>query len=244
MLMASSVRPAPIRPAKPTISPRRTWKFDPFATRRDASCGCWTVQFLTSKKTSPIFGVRSGKRLSSERPTIPRMMRSSLTPSPFTFSVSIALPSRMIVISSAICSISLSLWLMMMLAMPLDFSPTIRSSRCCESFSFRAAVGSSRMRSLTSLCRAFAISTSCCLPTPRFLICVSGSSSRPTRASRSWARSWALVQSMTPKRPGSLPRNRFSVIDSSGMSASSWWMMTMPACSDCLMSLKRTSSPS
>ena len=48
---------------------------------------------------------------------------------------------------------------------------------------------------------------------------------------------------MTPKRPGSLPRKMFSVIESSGMSASSWWMMTMPARSLERMSLNRTSSP-
>ena len=36
---------------------------------------------------------------------------------------------------------------------------------------------------------------------------------------------------MTPPLAASLPRKMFSAIDSSGMSASSWWMMTMPACS-------------
>ncbi len=36
---------------------------------------------------------------------------------------------------------------------------------------------------------------------------------------------------MTPPLATSLPRKMFSVIDSSGISASSWWMMTIPACS-------------
>ena len=64
---------------------------------------------------------------------MPLMMRSSSTPSALTFSVSIDLPSRMIVIESAICSISLSLWEMMMEVMPRPFRPSIRSSRCWES---------------------------------------------------------------------------------------------------------------
>ena len=60
--------------------------------------------------------------------------------------------------------------------MPRPFRPSIRSSRCWESDSFSAAVGSSRMSSFTDLFSAFAISTSCCLPTPISLMGVSGSS--------------------------------------------------------------------
>ena len=64
MLIASSVRPAPMSPAKPTISPRRTMKLEFLQTRRSAEIGCRTVQSRTSKKTSPILGVWSGNRLS------------------------------------------------------------------------------------------------------------------------------------------------------------------------------------
>ena len=63
MLIASSVRPAPIRPANPTISPRRTVKLEFLQTRRSAEIGCRTVQSRTSKNTSPISGVWSGNRL-------------------------------------------------------------------------------------------------------------------------------------------------------------------------------------
>ena len=49
---------------------------------------------------------------------------------------------------------------------------------------------------------------------------------------------------MTPRLASSLPRKRFSVIESSGMSASSWWMITMPARSESRMVLNSTSSPS
>ena len=63
------------------------------------------------------------------------------------------------------------------------------------------------------------------------LIFVSGFSLSPTRASSSLARLRVVIQLMTPPWVTSLPRKMFSPIDSSGMSASSWWMMTMPACS-------------
>jgi hypothetical protein len=47
------------------------------------------------------------------------MMRSSVTRSaPCMSSVSIVMPSRMIVVESAMAAISLSLWLMMMQVMP------------------------------------------------------------------------------------------------------------------------------
>ena len=201
------------------------------------------VQSFTSKNVSPMSGVWSGNRDSSDRPTMPRMIRSSSTAPSRTSRVSTVLPSRMMVIASEMASISLSLWLIMMQVMPRDWSPRIRSRRWRESSSLSAAVGSSRMRSLTSLLSALAISTSCCLPTPMFLIGVSGSSTRPTRASRSRARLLVATQSMTPRLVSSLPRKMFSAIDSSGMRASSWWMMTMPACSESRMLLNSTGLP-
>ncbi len=57
------------------------------------------------------------------------------------------------------------------------------------------------------------------------------------------ARRRAAGQSITPPCAISLPRKMFSVIDSSGISASSWWMITMPACSLARMSLNSTTSP-
>ena len=153
-------------------------------------------------------------------------------------------PSRMIVMASEICSISLSLWLIMMQVMPRSRRPPSRRSRFWLSPSLSAAVGSSRMSSLTSLASALAISTSCCLPMPMSRMIVSGSSSRPTRASSSTAFLRASSQSMTPYFASSLPRKRFSVIESRGMSASSWWMITMPARSVSRMLPNSTSWPS
>ena len=80
--------------------------------------------------------------------------------------------------------------------------------------SLRAAVGSSRMSSLTSFDSAFAISINCCLPTPSWDTGVVGFSCSPTR-SISFAASWfARFQSISPAAPRvSLPRKMFSAIE-------------------------------
>ena len=213
-------------------------------TTRLWSSGCITVQSRTSSSISPICGVWSGNRCSRLRPTIPRMIRSSSTSPAVTSRVSIVRPSRRIVIESAMRAISFSLWLIMIEVMPLPCRPLSRSSRWLESSSLSAAVGSSRIRSLTSLLSALAISTSCCLPMPRFLTAVIGFSRRPTRAISSIARLFASSQLMTPRVAVSLPRKMFSAIESSGISASSWWMMTMPAASLCRMFENSTGCPS
>ena len=70
------------------------------------------------------------------------------------------LPSRSTVTLSAILITSLSLWEMRTQVTPLSLSPLIISSRFSQSSSLRAAVGSSRMSSLTSRLKALAISMS------------------------------------------------------------------------------------
>ncbi|MCY1551719.1 hypothetical protein D9M68_880660 [compost metagenome] len=85
---------------------------------------------------------------------------------------STVVPSRITVMASATREISLSLCEIMIEVMPRDLSSSIKFSRVSLSFSFRLAVGSSRMRSLTSLARALAISTSCCWPIPRLFTSV------------------------------------------------------------------------
>jgi hypothetical protein len=84
------------------------------------------------------------------------------------------------------------------------------------------------MSSRTSLDSAFAISTSCCLPTPMSSTGVVGFSRSPTRSSSSAAAWLVRFQSISPRCAISLPRNRFSAIESCGHSASSWWMITIP----------------
>jgi hypothetical protein len=149
------------------------------------------------------------------------MMRSSLTSSARQSSVSTVPPSRRTVMESATFEISLSLWEIRIEEMPcaLNWSSRLRSASL--SFSFRLAVGSSRIRSFTFLESALAISTSCCLPTPRLVTSVSGDSLRPTTLSRSFVREKASDQSMTPYSAGSLPRKMFSAIDRSGTRANS-----------------------
>jgi len=179
MLMASSVRPAPMRPTSPTTSPRRTVKLTFFIFRQSGRSGSRTVQFSTARATSPEGCVsRLGNRSTISRPTMPLMIRSSRMVRPALSRVSITAPSRRTVIRSAIFSTSFSLWEMMMDVIPSDLRSrsSVRSRPLSSSFS--AAVGSSRMSSRTCLERALAISTSCCLPTPRSFVRADGFSFR------------------------------------------------------------------
>jgi hypothetical protein len=136
------------------------------------------------------------------------------------------------------------LWEIRIDEIPCALNRSSRARSASLSFSFRLAVGSSRIRSLTFFESALAISTSCCLPTPRLVIRVSGDSSSPTVRSSSLVREKATDQSMMPYRACSFPRKMFSAIDRSGTSASSWWMMMIPSFSLSAMPLKRRSSPS
>ncbi|CAM5592942.1 hypothetical protein SALBM217S_07078 [Streptomyces griseoloalbus] len=210
--------------------------------------GWCTVQLRISRAgavpSSGWCGVRSGKRFSRSRPTMPLMIRSSVVSGAFTSSVSMVRPSRRMVTESATRRISFSLCEMMIEVMPCFFSSRIRSRSLPLSSSFSAAVGSSRISSFTFFDSAFAISTSCCLPTPMSATRVSGWSSSPTRRSTSVACLSVSFQLMNPRVACSLPRKMFSARERYGTSASSWWMMTMPRCSLARMSLKRQTSPS
>jgi hypothetical protein len=156
------------------------------------------------------------------RPTMSRTMAASVIGWLRASIVDTVEPSRITVTVSATRRTSLSLWLMMMLVTPCAFSSSIRSSSAWLSASDSAAVGSSRISSRTSLDRALAISTSCCLPTPSLSTSVVGASRRPTLRSSASVRWKVPCQSITPLRAFSLPRKTFSAIDSSGTSASSW----------------------
>ena len=160
-------------------------------------------------------------------------------------SVSIVRPSRRIVIESAIAAISLSLCEMITQVMPSSRRPRSRSSRCAESSSLSAAVGSSRISSFTSFDSAFAISTSCCLPTPmsstgRDRVLPQAHPREQLGRPRGWCGSSRSARGVAR----SLPRKMFSAIESCGHSASSWWMMTMPRCSLSRMSANAHGSPS
>src|SRR5665647_1328048 len=127
-----------------------------------------------------------------------RIIRSRVASGVFMSSVSMVRPSRMMVVRSAIDASSLSLWEIMMQVMPWALSWRSRPSRCSESWSFRAAVGSSRISSLTSLESALAISMSCCLRTPSRPTGVTGLSFRPTRSISAAASALDLFQPISP----------------------------------------------
>ena len=176
--------------------------------------------------------------------TMLRIIRSSSMRSVRQSMWSTVRPSRSTVMRSATRATSFNLCEIRIEAMPCWRNATRRSSSAALSVSLRLAVGSSRISSRTRLESALAISTNCCLPTPRSVINVSGCSRRPTWSSNSLVRSYTESRSTMPNRVGGCDRKMFSAIDSSGISASSWWMMMIPSASDALMSRKRRSSPS
>ena len=73
---------------------------------------------------------------------------------------------------------------------------------------------------------------------------VSGFSGRPTRSRSFLASALVRFQSTTPPEARSLPMKMFSAIDRKGLSASSWWMITMPSASESLIVRYRHSLPS
>ena len=237
--IASSVRPAPISPAKPTISPRRTDEARALADEpvlRPAGARPSSRGPRRTPRRSPACGPGTG--CSSSRPTIPLMIRSSSTPSASTSRVSMDLPSRMMVILSAICSISLSLWEIMIERDAAGLQPAHqvqqvlgvglvqRGGGLVQDEQLHVLV--QRLGDLHELLLADADVLDRGVRDPR--------EARPGPSAR-WRRLRASSQSITPPLAGSLPRKMFSVMDSSGISASSWWMMTMPACSLARMSL-------
>ncbi len=223
MLRASSVRPEPMRPANPTISPLRTVKEMSCSTSRPAF-RLNAVHPLTRRTSSSTTAwVRGGYTLSISRPTMFLMSTASLT-SPLRASrVQMVWPSRSTVTTSATLITSLSLWVMRTQVTPCSFSSLRMEKRLSQSVSFRAAVGSSRTSSLTLRLIALAISTSCCLPTPRSFTSVSGLTSSLTLPSISVACLIVSFQSTVDRRGViSWPRKMFSYTVISGTRASSW----------------------
>ena len=113
MLIASSVRPAPISPAMPTISPRADVEVGVVDDEPFLRCGCWTVQSSIRSTSSPrVRGARgSGVQVAADHAADDAV--SVTTGAPCRGSRSV-LPSRMIVVESAIALISFSLCEMMM----------------------------------------------------------------------------------------------------------------------------------
>ena len=131
-------------------------------------------------------------------------------------------PSRSTVTVSAILITSFSLWEMRTQVTPWPLSSRRMEKRFSQSSSLSAAVGSSRTSSFTLRLSALAISTSCCLPTPRSFTRVSGFTSSLTLPSISVDFLIVSFQSTVIPRVISWPRKMFSYTVMSGTRASSW----------------------
>ena len=208
MASASSFWPLPSMPARPTISPARISKLKPFTCSIPRSSLTW--RSLIERTTSPgVAGFFSTCRLTF-LPTI--SVASSVSDVLETSTVLMYLPRRIMVHSSAEDIISLSLWVITMMVLPL----LTRSCMIWISFSIscgvRTAVGSSRIRISAPRYRAFKISTRCCIPTEISSILASGSTSKPYSSTISRTFSRARFGSRTPPAlVTSLPKTIFSV---------------------------------
>ena len=156
----SSVLCAPTRPATPKISPFFSWK----DTWRKL-LGLMDVKSSTSNTTSPGVFPRAGYNSESARPTIFVMIKSVVKS--FDAHVPMYCPSRMIVTSSLIRSISSILWLIYTMETPFSRSSPIIVNSASTSAAVREEVGSSKISTLQSADTAFAISTSCICDTER-----------------------------------------------------------------------------
>ena len=136
-----------------------------------------TWRSLTSSTTAPrLASVRFTCR-TTERPTIICAKPASLVS--LGVVVPTNLPPRKTTTRSATAITSWSLWVINTTPTPdlarLRITPSSSSISCGVS----TAVGSSRIKSFTSLRSALRISTRCCIPTGRSSITASGSTSRP-----------------------------------------------------------------
>src|SRR6185437_5994676 len=170
----SSVCPLPCTPARPRISPARTWKDIPFTETRPVSSA--TIRFSTSSTTAPGLAASLLTLSWTFRPTIIAASSSSLADGDFWPTTA---PRRSTVIVSAISWTSLSLCEMKTIEVPPSFSCLMMRNRSSASAGVSTAVGSSRISTDASLTSALMISTRCWMPTGRFSTRASGSTSSP-----------------------------------------------------------------
>ncbi len=131
-------------------------------------------------------------------------------------------PSRSTVTRSQIWLASSRRWVTNMIATPSPRSRSMMPSRRATSDSVSAEVGSSMMISRDDSDSARAISTSCCSATDNADTGVSGSTTRPTRATMARASSRIRRQSTRRRRlSGARPTKMFSATLSVGISDSS-----------------------
>src|SRR5467141_3685996 len=222
-IRAISVRPAPMRPANPRISPLRTVKLTSFtvggperpSTRRISGPG---TALPTRAAREP-----------SSRPTI-RLMSSSIVPV-FASTSPAFRPSRRTAMRSVISNTSESLCEMNTTEIPLCFRSRITLNSREVSRSLSDEVGSSITSNFTLVSKALAISIICCSAVESSRT----STSRSIRTSRYSKSSSAFLRIAASSRKGerplkiSRPRKRFSIAFRLGQLLSSWKMSVTPA---------------
>src|SRR3954454_10566071 len=211
---ATSLRPAPTRPARPRISPRWTSKVTSVKTPS-------RVSRSTLSTGSPISASTLGNSWSSSRPTMRRTSSSVVRPA--TAPSCVTSPSRSTVIDVPMAKISSSRCEMNSTAAPRSRSvrttPNSRSTSWPES----AAVGSSMISTRASKDSALAISTICWSAMERPRTGWSGSSRTPRRSISAWTVSCSARRSIRrSEASGWRPIITFSAIDRSGNSVGSW----------------------
>ena len=184
---AISVRPEPTKPARPTISPRRSSNETPPKTPRRPRPSAFTM-------TSPISASSFGNSCSSERPTISWII-SACGQARRSSRVATCWPSRRIVTVSEIAVTSSSRWLMKTIATPRSRRPRMIEKSRSTSGGESAAVGSSMIRRRASDDSALAISSSWRSATPRPLTGRSGPKSAPSSSRIARARDCISRQS-------------------------------------------------
>ena len=170
----SSVCPLPCTPARPRISPARTWNDISFTQIRPVSSA--TVRSSTSSTTSPGLAGSLLTFSCTFRPTINAASSSSVADGGFSPTTA---PRRSTVIVSAMAWTSLSLCEMKTMDVPPSLSCLMMRNRSSVSAGVSTAVGSSRISTDASLTSALMISTRCWMPTGRFSTSASGSTSSP-----------------------------------------------------------------
>ena len=220
MARAISVRPEPTKPARPTISPRRSSNETPPKTPRRPSPSALTT-------TSPISACSFGNSCSSERPTISWII--SLCGSPAVARVATCWPSRRIVTVSEIAVTSSRRWLMKTIATPRSRRSRMIEKSRSTSGGESAAVGSSMIRRRASEESALAISSSWRSATPRPLTGRSGPKSAPSSSRIVFAFDCISPQStVCALVRGCRPANTFSATLRSGKTVGSWYIASMP----------------
>ena len=228
MARVVSVRPAPISPAKPTISPAYSEKLMSRTMRPALRC-------LTSKIFSPFWQVDARELLldfSADH------VGDDLRPSSVStkFIDVMYCPSRMMVTRSTMCCNSSSRW--EIYTMPQSgIAADCRMMRNSSSISFAvsAEVGSSMIRTLALMESALAISTICCLETGRSPTVSLGEMSM-LRSSENplGLRLHARARSRTGRLVPSHARGTCFLRRSGARHMfSSWWMIATPSACAC-----------